>query len=180
MNRGRLGEGRARRLGPLPQRGRRVSPVAKLSVGDPAPDFTLDGTDGPFTLSAHRGERVVLLFYPGDETAVCTRQMCSYRDRADEVAALDAVLVGISTKDASSKEAFKAKHGLTVPLLADEDGAVAAAYGLVMKPLRMIKRAVVIVDERGRVAHHHTNPLSVTYDSVDDIAAALERVGARP
>lgn len=152
--------------------------MAKLSTGDPAPDFTLDGTDGTFTLSEHRGERVVLLFYPGDDTSVCTKQMCSYRDRADDVARLPATLVGISTKDVGSKDAFKAKHGLTVPLLADGDGAVAEAYGLMAKRLKMTKRAVVVVDEQGRIAHRHTNLLSLTFDSVDDIAAALEKLPA--
>lgn len=152
--------------------------MAKLSVGDPAPDFTLEGTDGPFTLSEHRGERVVLLFYPGDETLVCTKQMCSYRDRSGDVEQLGATLVGISTKDAASKEAFKANHGLTVPLLADADGAVAKRYGLMAKPLPVVQRATVIVDEQGRVAHRHTNFLSVTYDSVDDIAEALAKLPA--
>ncbi len=150
--------------------------MAKLSVGDPAPDFTLSGTEGTFTLSEHRGERVVLLFYPGDETSVCTKQMCSYRDRSEELAQLGAKLVGISTKDTASKEAFKANHGLTVPLLADEGGKVAGAYGLLLKPLGMTKRATVIVDEQGRIAHWHQNFLSLTYDSLDDIAEALERV----
>ncbi len=152
--------------------------MARLSVGDPAPDFTLPGTSGPFSLSEHRGERVVLLFYPGDETSVCTRQMCSYRDRSEEVAALGATLVGISTRDAASKEAFRANHGLYVPLLADEDGAVAARYGLTMRPLKLTKRATVVVDEQGRVAHLHTNLLGLTFDSVEDIAAALAKLPA--
>ena len=152
--------------------------MAKLSVGDQAPDFTLEGTNGPFTLSEHKGERVVLLFYPGDETSVCTKQMCSYRDRSDEVAALDATLVGISTKDAASKEAFKANHGLYVPLLADDEGEVAEKYGLMAKKLKMTKRATVIIDEQGRIAHWHNNFLSLTFDSVDDIKKALEKVPA--
>jgi peroxiredoxin len=99
------------------------------AAGDPAPDFTLDGTHGRFTLSAQRGGRVVLLFYPGDSTPVCTRQFCSYRDRADELAGLDATVVGISSGDVGAKAAFAAEHGLTVPLLADTDHGVARAYG---------------------------------------------------
>jgi thioredoxin-dependent peroxiredoxin len=91
-------------------------------VGEPAPDFELEGTDGPFRLSDHRGERVVLLFYPGDNTPVCTKQFCSYRDRPDEFAALGATVVGISAQDVASHEGFIANKGLTVPLLADVDG----------------------------------------------------------
>src|SRR5437773_11248136 len=93
--------------------------------GDLAPDFELEGTEGPFRLSDHRGRRVVLLFYPADNSPVCTRQFCSYRDHADEVDDLDAVIVGISGQDLDSHAAFVARHGLNVPLLADTDGAVA-------------------------------------------------------
>src|ERR1700675_1096501 len=94
-------------------------------VGEQAPDFELDGTDGTFRLSEHRGERVALLFYPGDNTMVCTKQFCSYRDRADDFAALDATVVGISSQDLDSHRGFSEKYGLTVPLLAavDKDGA---------------------------------------------------------
>src|SRR5918999_5422082 len=93
-------------------------------VGDPAPDFELPGTDGHFRLSDHRDQRVVLLFYPGDDTAVCTKQFCAYRDGADEMAELDAVFVGISVQGMDSKESFRSKYGLTTPLLADTGGAV--------------------------------------------------------
>jgi peroxiredoxin Q/BCP len=89
------------------------------------------------------------------------------------------VLVGISTKDVASKERFKAKHGLTTPLLADEDGAVADAYGIYVKRLKMIKRTVMIVDEEGRIAHLHANPLSLTYDDTDTIKQALAALPAR-
>ncbi len=75
-------------------------------VGEQAPDFELEGTDGPFKLSDHRGERVVLLFYPGDNTMVCTKQFCSYRDRAGDFATLKATVVGISSQDLASHEAF--------------------------------------------------------------------------
>jgi peroxiredoxin Q/BCP len=152
--------------------------MAKLSVGDPAPDFELQGTEGPFKLSAHRGERVVLLFYPGDDTTVCTKQFCSYRDAGPAVSEdLGALMVGISTKDVASKEAFKAKHGLTTPLLADVDGAVAEAYGVFVKPLKLTKRTVFIIDEDGRVAHKHGNPLSLSFD---DTAAIKQALAALP
>src|SRR5579859_6754599 len=93
-------------------------------VGEQAPDFELPGTDGPFKLSDHRGERVVLLFYPGDNTTVCTKQFCSYRDNPESMAALDATVVGISSQDVASHEQFSSKYSLNVPLLADVDHAV--------------------------------------------------------
>src|SRR4051794_6255409 len=74
-------------------------PMASLSVGDQAPDFTLEGTEGPFTLSEQRGKRVVLLFYPHDNSPVCTKQFCSYRDREADMSSLDAVVVGVSGGD---------------------------------------------------------------------------------
>src|SRR5207244_10752921 len=94
-------------------------------VGEQAPDFELPGTGGAFRLSEHRGERVVLLFYPGDNTMVCTKQFCSYRDRAADFDQLNATVVGISSQDVDSHEAFTAKHSLNVPLLADVDHSVA-------------------------------------------------------
>jgi peroxiredoxin Q/BCP len=137
-------------------------------VGEQAPDFELQGTGGPFKLSEHRGERVVLLFYPGDNTPVCKKQFCSYRDRADDFAALDATVVGISVQDLASHEGFIAKNSLTVPLLADVDKAVGKAYSA------SGKRAVVIIDEQGVVRHRHDHLLGLDYQSVDDLKAALD------
>ena len=144
-------------------------------VGDPAPDFHLEGTDGPFRLSEHRGERVVLLFYPGDETPVCTKQFCSYRDRADDFAALDATVVGISAQDVDSHQAFSANHGLNVPLLADVDQEVAKAYGA-HRPVVGTKRAVIIVDEEGVVRYRHDHALGLSFQSVDDLRDALAKL----
>lgn len=152
--------------------------MADPDVGDVAPDFTLDGTNGPFTLSAHRGERVVLLFYPGDDTTVCTKQFCSYRDATDEIADLDATIVGISIQDIDSHRAFTAKHELTTELLADPDHAVADAYGVYAKRFKMAKRTVFIVDEQGKIAHRHANPMSLTFDDVEDLRAALAKLPA--
>ncbi len=146
-------------------------------VGDVAPDFTLEGTDGPFTLSAHRGQRVVLAFYPGDETAVCTKQFCSYRDRADDLAGLDATVIGISGKDVTSKQAFRDNHGLTVPLLADPDRAVAALYGVTSR-IMGTKRATFVIDEDGRVAWSKVHALGATYVSVDTLQAVIGKLPA--
>jgi thioredoxin-dependent peroxiredoxin len=146
--------------------------MASPQVGDPAPDFELDGTDGTFRLSDHLGERVVLLFYPGDNTAVCTRQFCSYRDEAEGFDDLDATVVGISTQSVESHLDWTAKHGLTVPLLADPGSKVAKAYGAHAR-LRGTTRAVVIVDERGAVGHRHDHLLGLDFQTVDDLRDAL-------
>jgi peroxiredoxin Q/BCP len=146
-------------------------------VGEQAPDFELPGTDGPFKLSAHRGERVVLLFYPGDNTMVCTKQFCSYRDRAEDFAALNATVLGISSQDLASHEGFIAKHGLNVPLLADVDKQVAKAYSA-FSPRLGIKRAVVVIDEEGIVRHRHDHLLGLDYQSVDDLKATLDALPA--
>jgi len=103
---------------------------------------------GKFKLSEHRGETVVLLFYPGDNTTVCTRQFCSYRDHAEDLDDLGATIVGISSQDLDSHEAFVAKHGLNVPLLADIDGSVAKLYGA-RAPVIGTRRAVVVIDGEG-------------------------------
>src|SRR3954470_19522038 len=144
-------------------------------VGDRAPDFELEGTDGSFRLSEHRGERVVLLFYPGDFTPVCTRQFCSYSQRAEEVGDLDATLVGISSQDLDSHEQFVAKNGLNIPLLADTDCEVAKAYGTHARVVGT-RRAVVIVDEDGIVRYRHDHTLGLDFQSVDDLRRALDAV----
>ena len=146
-------------------------------VGEQAPDFELPGTDGTFKLSDHRGERVVLLFYPGDRTMVCTKQFCSYRDRTEDFAALNATVVGISAQDVASHQDFTEKHRLTVPLLADVGGNVAKQYSA-HSPRLGTKRAVIVVDEHGVVRHRHDHLLGLDYQSVDDLRAALEALPA--
>jgi thioredoxin-dependent peroxiredoxin len=160
--------------------------VAKPQPGDPAPDFELAGTGGPFRLAEHRGERVVLLFYPGDETLVCTKQFCSYRDRSDEMAQLEATVVGISSQDLDSHRSFIEHHGLTVPLLADPDLAVARAYGvtrpwkvgrhMLPRPGAGTSRAVLIVDEEGIVRYRHDDAMDITFQDVDALRKALASV----
>lgn len=146
--------------------------------GDRAPDFELPGTEGTFKLSDHLGERVVLLFYPGDETPVCTKQFCSYRDRKDDMSALDATVVGISHQDVASHEAFRDAHGLTVPLLADVGKTVAKTYG-VTAPVLGTRRAAFIVDEEGIVRHRHVHTLGVDFEDADDLTQALAKLPPR-
>jgi peroxiredoxin Q/BCP len=141
--------------------------------GASAPDFELDGTAGRFRLSDHRGERVVLLFYPGDNTAVCTRQFCSYRDNAEAFAELRATVVGISPNSVDSHEGFAAKHGLNVPLLADRGARVAKLYGAHV-PVVGTRRAVVIVDEGGVVRHRQDHLLGLGFETVEDLREALD------
>jgi peroxiredoxin Q/BCP len=146
--------------------------MASPREGDLAPDFFLEGTDGPFRLSEQRGRRVLLLFYPGDNTPVCTKQFCSYRDHAEDVSELGAVVVGISAQSVDSHAAFIRKNGLNIPLLADEDGAVAKSYGA-WRPVVGTKRAVFAVDEEGVVRHRHMHTLGLDFQGVGELKQAL-------
>ena len=147
------------------------------AVGDDAPDFELEGTHGTFTLSEHRGEKVMLLFYPGDETTVCTKQFCSYRDNAEAFGSLGAITVGISGKDLDSKRRFAEKNELgNVPLLADPDFEVGKAYDAYAGLMKMAKRSVIIVDEQGKVAHRHDHALGLDFQTVADLKKTLDEL----
>jgi peroxiredoxin Q/BCP len=112
----------------------------------------------------------------GDNTPVCTKQFCSYRDRADDFAALHATVVGISAQDMDSHSGFIEKNNLTVPLLADVDKAVAKAYSALGRV--GTKRAVIVIDEQGIVRHRHDHMLGLDYQSVDDLKATLDALPA--
>ena len=152
--------------------------MASATVGRRAPDFELEGTAGPFKLADHRGERVVLLFYPGDNTPVCTKQFCSYAERVDDMHELPATVVGISSQDLESHQDFHDKHSIPVPLLADTDRAVAKAYG-VSAPLVGTRRAVIVVDEDGVIRHRHVHRLGLDFQTVDEIRAVLDSLPQR-
>ena len=143
-----------------------------LSVGDNAPDFTLPGTGGTWTLSQFRGRPVVVVFYPGDNTPVCTRQLNSYNDDLARFEELDAQVLAISSQDVASHDQFSDKHGFRFPLLADVDKKVAAAYG-VLGPLGFVRRSVFVVDAAGVVRWAHRAITGVTYRPVSEITEAL-------
>lgn len=151
-------------------------------INSPAPDFTLPAwtADGAttLTLSEQRGTPVVLAFYPGDDTPVCTRQLCSYQDDLRVLSDLGAVLWGISSQDVASHERFAAKRGLTFPLLADVDKAVHGMYGA-KGLLGLPKRAVVVVDPNGDIAWQHVSTLGLTYQDTDTIAGVLKELQPR-
>jgi len=151
------------------------------AVGELAPDFTLPGTtpgsgEQEFTLSAERGHPVVLAFYPGDETPVCTRQMCSYQNDLAVLTDLQATLWGISSQGIGSHEKFQANRGLTFPLLADTDNKVFASYGLGLGLAR--RRAVFVIDAEGRVAYANVHRLGLTYEKAEQIAEVLRKLPA--
>jgi thioredoxin-dependent peroxiredoxin len=150
--------------------------VAKLDVGDAAPEFELPGTGGKtYRLSDYRGRKVVLAFYPGDFTAVCTKQFCSYRDEGDRLDQLDAEVLGISPQGVDSHERFTEEKKLNVPLLADEDKAVAKAYGVTAGPL--VRRSIFVIDEEGRIGYRKVSLAGLTYESVEDLERAVAGVG---
>jgi peroxiredoxin Q/BCP len=150
--------------------------VAKLNVGDPAPDFELPGTgDKTYRLSDYRGRKLILAFYPGDFTPTCTKQFCSYRDQGEKLDQLGAEVLGISPQSVGSHERFAEEKRLNVPLLADEDKAVARAYGIVVGPL--LRRAVFIVDEQGIVRHRKVALAGLSFESVDDLERAVGAIG---
>src|SRR3954468_9756415 len=129
-------------------------PTSNLREGSSAPDFTLlDGDGAQWRLSDHRGQVVVLLFYPGDETPICTRQMCSVRDRWEDYAATGAEVVGISTNSVESHKNFAEHHELPLRLLADTDGEVRRAYGALSLIPNKTARSVFVIDPAGIIRY---------------------------
>ena len=144
-----------------------------ISVGDRAPDFTLPGTNGStHSLADFAGSPLVLIFYPGDDTPVCTRQLNSYNDGLEQFAALDAQVVAISAQGVASHDAFSDKHGFGFPLLADVDKEVAGRYGT-LGPIGFPRRSVFIIDAEGIVRYAHRAIAGLTFRPVKELIAEL-------
>ena len=134
-----------------------------LRAGDPAPDFSGTLTNGTkVSLRDYRGKKLVMYFYPMDDTPGCTKQACSLRDHNKDIVAKGAAILGVSTQDEASHKKFTSKYKLNFPLLADTDGKVGRAYGTIggaglMSKLKaaagMADRVTFIIDEQGRIAH---------------------------
>ena len=150
--------------------------MAKASVGDPAPEFELPGTGRrTYRLADYRGRKLVLAFYPGDFTTVCTRQFCSYRDEGERLDGIDAEILGISSQSVESHERFTQEKRLNVPLLADEDKRVARAYGVAAGPL--VRRAIFVIDEEGVIRHRKVSLIGLSFETVGDIEEAVAAIG---
>jgi peroxiredoxin Q/BCP len=163
--------------------------MAKVDVGDTAPDFELPGTGGAtYKLSDLRGKNVVLAFYPGDATRVCTAQFCSYRDNSERIDQLDAEVLGISPQSVDSHERWMQEKSLNVPLLADEDLTVCKSYGVTgwVGPLgklaglkatapggRYVMRSIFVIDADGIVRYKHVSRTGSSFQTVDDLEQAV-------
>ena len=143
--------------------------------GSPAPDFSLlDGDGQNWRLSDHQGKVVVLLFYPGDETPICTRQMCSVRDRWEDYAATGAEVVGISTNTVESHKSFAQHHELPLRLLSDTDRKVADMYGAQSLIPGKVARSVFVINRAGVITHRDVRPLGLFRPKDDDTIAAIK------
>ena len=148
-----------------------------LSIGDRAPAFALPSTGGStVSLADLAGRAVVLVFYPGDDTPVCTKQLNSYNNDVEQFESLDAQVLGISAQSIDSHERFSDKHGFKFPLLADTDKAVAGLYGT-LGPLGFPRRSVFIVDGAGIVRYAHRAIAGLTYRPVDELVGVLQSLG---
>jgi peroxiredoxin Q/BCP len=125
-----------------------------LGVGDQAPEFTLPGTGGrDYSLAEFRGRPVVLVFYPGDDTPVCTKQLNRYNDDLEQFSEMNAQVIGISAQDVTSHDAFAGKHGFDFPLLADTDKSVIKAFGQsALRPAAA--REAYLIDRQGKIVNH--------------------------
>jgi peroxiredoxin Q/BCP len=147
-----------------------------LSIGDRAPDFSLPGTNGStHSLSDFAGTPLVLVFYPGDDTPVCTRQLNSYNEGIEQFADLEAQVVAISAQDVASHDAFSNKHGFQFPLLADVDKEVAGRYGT-LGPLGFPRRSIFIIDADGIVRYAHRAIAGLTFRPVKELVAELQKL----
>lgn len=144
-----------------------------VAVGDIAPAFTLRAAGGKHvSLGDYLGNPVVLVFYPGDDSPVCTRQLNSYNDDLSQFAAMSAQVLAISAQSVESHERFSAAHGFQFPLLADVDKVVASAYGT-LGPLGFPRRSVFVVDRTGVVRYAHRAIAGLTFRPVGELIDVL-------
>lgn len=146
-----------------------------LKINDKAPDFTLvDDSGGSFKLSDQSGNKVLLVFYPGDNTPVCTKQLCDYRDGLESFEGLGVKVVGVSHDGAESHRKFRKKHDLPFTLLTDPEFEVATLYD--SKSLMGMKRSVFLVDESGVIRYLHIESLALFRRRREEVLEAIEKI----
>jgi thioredoxin-dependent peroxiredoxin len=160
--------------------------LAKTPVtGRAAPDFTLpgvalkegDAVEAEYTLSAHRGRPVVLAFYPGDNTSVCTKQLCAYTSGLENFTNFGADVWAISPQGLASHEQFARKYNLAFPLLADEGLKVSREYGITLGSAGL-RRSVFVIDAEGILRWKHVTLVGLTFPPAEAISAQLAALTA--
>jgi thioredoxin-dependent peroxiredoxin len=154
-------------------------------TGRVAPDFTLpgvvlkdgDAVEAEYTLSAHRGRPVVLAFYPGDNTSVCTKQLCSYTSGLESFTDFGSALWAISPQGLASHEQFARKYDLAFPLLADEGLKVSRQYGITLGGAGL-RRSVFVIDAEGILRWKHVTLVGLTFPPAQAISAQLAALAA--
>lgn len=148
-----------------------------VGVGDKAPDFSLPGTGGEsYSLSQYTGRTVVLVFYPGDDTPVCTKQLNCYNNELAQFTGIGAQVLAVSAQDVASHERFASKYGFGFPLLSDTDKAVAGLYGT-LGPLGFPRRSVFVIDASGVIRYAHRAIAGLTFRPVDELVRAVNAAG---
>ena len=157
--------------------------MSTVKVGEPAPDFVLPGTDGrpeghrDYSLAEFAGRPVVLVFYPGDNTPVCTRQLNSYTSDIDAFREVDAQVLALSPQSVESHDAFSSDQGgFAFPLLADTDKAVGKQYGI-LGPVGFYRRSIFVIDAGGVVRHAHRAGAGLWFRPTDELVAAVAAAG---
>jgi peroxiredoxin Q/BCP len=147
-----------------------------LKPGDAAPSFSATTQDGSrVSLADYKGKKnLVLFFYVKDNTPGCTREARALRDAAERFAKLGTAIVGVSTNSAESHRRFASNNELEFPLLADTDGTIAKAYG-VLRPTKMAERTTFLIDEKGKI--RHVWPKVEITGHAAEIASKIEELG---
>jgi len=147
-----------------------------MKTGDDAPDFTLkDAEQKDWRLSEHLPKTVVLMFYPADNSPVCTKQLCSVRDNWAQFRGTGAEIVGVSTDSVAMHKDFAAKNNFPFALLSDEAGEVVAKYGFKSWLPGRSARGVVVIDRKGKIAYHKVETISLFRPDDADTLAAIRR-----
>jgi thioredoxin-dependent peroxiredoxin len=154
-------------------------------IGQAAPGFALPGTDGTeggrrsYSLAEYRGQPVVVVFYPGDGTPVCTRQLSAYTNDIEQFRDVGAQVLAISPQSVQSHEEFAGNQGgFGFPLLADADKAVGAAYGI-LGPLGFYRRSAFVIDGDGILSWAHRAVAGLTYRSSTELVEAVQALRQR-